>query len=91
MGWQPAGALGASVAVGAAWLVLASHLMEGPAGQLSYSLRQSKSPNFVDPFSQSVTSHNGHGLVGTLLDSGEVGQRFPWASGKHRFEVQREA
>lgn len=70
MGWEPAGP-GSSEAVGATWILPASHLASGPVGDSPCPCVRPSRLTSQDPFPQS----------GNLLDSGEVGRRFPWASG----------
>ena len=91
MGWKPAGAPGASVAVGAAWILLESHLTKRQ-GWFSSSLNRDKSPDVIGSFppichKQIIVAT---ASLETLLASGEVRQHFSWASGTNRMKVQRE-
>lgn len=92
MGWKPPGALGASVAYGAAWILPESYLAEEVARAIFLVPSQGNSPDLLGSFPSICHNQVIMAMVslGTLLDSGEVGQRFFWASGAHRLKVQTE-
>lgn len=85
---------GTSVAVEAAWILPALHLVEGPAGRCSSSWSPEKSPHFMGSFPPVCRNNcDGPGSLGSLPSErwGEAGEAaFLRAPGTSSFQIHRE-